>query len=390
MLFSRRSKIALLSPTLVTFAGSDRVVVNEALRYAKDYKVTIFTFKAETELVEKLSKKSIKVEILGMPRNPFLERLYRLFFFLDIWKIDKIVENLKGYDEVISFLYPMTIPADIVKTKKPQIKYTYYDVGVAYPELFDGFFQKNYMRLFSFFTAKTVKKADAAISISEFSREQLKKQTGLNSQVFEVKIDKKRFNTNVNKRYGKEIKSIREKYGLNGEVLLYVGRISPHKGIHLLLDAFKSVRQSFNNAKLIIIGKPTFSGYYKKVKEKGSKIGNVIFTGFVPDEELPAYYATCDVYVTCSGWECFDMPIVEANYCGKPAVAFNIGSHSEVLKKGGLIKENDIERFSDKVIELLNKKPVRMMEVKKLKTPNVNKIYQSFSTSVPYVTASNR
>ena len=71
-----------------------------------------------------------------------------------------------------------------------------------------------------------------------------------------------------------------------------------------------------------------------------NKISNdsVIFTGPVPDEEVPYYYAACDVYATASIWEGFDMPVAEAQNCGKPVVAFDVGPHREVIKSGKLGK----------------------------------------------------
>lgn len=60
---------------------------------------------------------------------------------------------------------------------------------------------------------------------------------------------------------------------------------------------------------------------------------NIIFTGFMPDKELPYCYTACDIYTTASLCEGFDIPIVEAYNTGKPTVAFNIGSHPQVIKK---------------------------------------------------------
>ena len=73
---------------------------------------------------------------------------------------------------------------------------------------------------------------------------------------------------------------------------------------------------------------------------------DVILTTLVKDEELPTYYAACDYYITASVDECFNLPAAEAQACGKPIIAFDIGSHSEVVKKGKgsiLIPERDIK-----------------------------------------------
>lgn len=80
---------------------------------------------------------------------------------------------------------------------------------------------------------------------------------------------------------------------------------------------------------------------------------DVIFTGFIDDKELPYYYAACDVYVTASLWEGFNLPAAEAQACGKKVVAFNLGSHPEIVKNGILVEKENIEEFAKAVIKLL-------------------------------------
>ncbi|MBI2144947.1 glycosyltransferase family 4 protein [Candidatus Woesearchaeota archaeon] len=347
-------KVAILTPTFSKFSGPDRVVMNEVEELtAKGNDVTVFTFRTDFDSLL-LQKKGINLEVLGMPKRPLLERIYRLLFFLDLPKLLKLATKLRSFDEVISFLYPMTLPAMLAKKKMRQkLKYVYYDVGVAYPQLFDSLAERTYMRMFSLLTKLTIRNCDEAISISQFLSEELRKQTGIQSKVKYVRIDHTRFNPRAGSIYRKEIAAVEAKHGLKKPVLLYVGRISPHKGIHLLLDAFRIVRQKLPDATLVIVGKHTFKKYSRQLQKKASEIGGVVFAGYVPDEELPAYYGSCDAYATASRWEGFDIPIVEANAVGKPAIAFDVGSHPEVLKNGELIKAGDVEGFANAVIKHL-------------------------------------
>lgn len=350
----KKMNIAILTPTFSKFSGPDRVVYNEAIELAAGKKdVTVITFKTDFDM-QQLRREGISVEVIGMPKQPLLERIYRLLFFFDLPKVLRIVDKLQGFDKVISFLYPMTLPAMLARKRMGQrLKYVYYDVGVAYPQLFDGFFERAYMKIFAAFTKITVKNADAAISISKFCSQELKKETGLDSTVKYVKIDRSRFNKNVAAKHKKEIAAVVKKHALRKPVLLYVGRISPHKGVHLLLQAFKMVKEKFPAATLVVVGKHTFQKYSQQLQKTAAEIGGVVFTGFVADEELPAYYGACDAYVTCSMWEGFNIPIVEANACGKPAVAFRIGSHPEVLKKGVLMEKGKVDDFAAAVVKFV-------------------------------------
>ena len=123
----------------------------------------------------------------------------------------------------------------------------------------------------------------------------------------------------------------------------FVGRIHPTKNIHELFKVFKMIKDRIPDAKLIIVGKPVIEEYYKRVKSMADD--SVIFTGYVSDEELPYYYAACDVYVTCSLSEGFNLPLVEAQKYEKPVVTYDIGPHREVVTRGALVKMGDIKGF---------------------------------------------
>ena len=334
-------KVAILTPTFNYYSGIDRVVEQQAEEYTKKgNKVTVIALESN------IKPKNYNVISLGVPKNTFLQRLYRLFFFLDSKKIS-YYKNLKKYDVIVSHFYPMNWLAYLAR-KKYKIKYIYFNHGINTTGLLDNVLQKLYMNLFSFFTNITLKNVDEVYSVSKYLKNDLKKVSGLDSKVIYNKIDQKRFNKKVSG------KKIIDKYNLkNKKVLLYVGRIAPHKGIHLLLKSFNIVKKQIPNLKLLIVGKPTFNNYFKKLKKTANK--DVIFTGFVPDENLPYYYAACDVYVTASLWEGFNLPAVEAQACGKPVVAFKIGAHEEIVKKGILTEKGNVKEFSESVIKLLGK-----------------------------------
>ena len=346
-------RIALLTPTFLKYSGPDRVVQNEAEELSRRNEVAVFTFKAD------IKARGYRVYELGMPSNATLERIYRLFFFMDVLKIASMTRKLRHYDQIISFLYPMTIPGTIANRYYGK-RYVYYNVGVAYPKLFSNAFERVYMRAFNFLTNFTVKNADSAISISRFLRDELRKEVGIESRVKHVKISRKQYNKKTNR---KKVAAIIRKHHLKRPLLLYVGRLSPHKGIHLLIKAFRIVKERFPKATLLIAGKHTFEGYSQKLKRMD---GGVVFAGFVPDKELPHYFGSCDLYATASLWEGFDIPLVQAQMCGKRVVAFDVGSHPEVVKNGILVKEGDVKAFAEAVIKTLEKsKKIGKRRVKK-------------------------
>lgn len=333
-------KIAILTPTFSHDSGIDHVAESQAIKYSKEgHKVTVFA------LSSGITPRNYKVIVIGMPKNRFAQRLYRLFFFLDKKKVS-YYKKLNGFDKVISHFYPMNILASMAKNEFG-VRYVYHNHGINLNAT-EGIFERIYMRLFLFFSNITLKNVDEAYSVSKFLKSDLKKVSGIESKVKYNDIDKKKFNTKVSGR------KIRKKYGLeNKKVLLFVGRIAPHKGVHLLLNAFSIAKKSVPELKLMIVGSPTFSSYFKKIKKSADS--DVIFTGFIPEKSLPEYYSACDIYVTASLWEGFDLPVAEVQECGKKVVAFDVGSHKEVVKKGLLVKKGDVGSFAKSIVKLIKK-----------------------------------
>lgn len=202
----------------------------------------------------------------------------------------------------------------------------------------------------------SIKNADSAISVSRFLRDELKKESGIDSEVRYNKIDSRKF------RKGLDGSKVRKSLGIssNEKMILFVGRLSPHKNVHGLIKSFRMVRSKVTSAKLLIVGKPTFDGYYSKLRALADS--DVIFREFVDDKELPYYYAACDVYATCSLWEGFDLPAAEAQACGKPVAAFDIGSHSEIIKNGILVRKDDLEGFADAILKLVKNEKAKKQD----------------------------
>jgi len=260
-------KIALLTATFSKFSGIDRVVEMQAKKLSSQgHEVLILTLESDLNL----KNKNIKIINLGMPKNLFWQRIYRLLFFLDFNKINKAAELIRDYDKIYSHQYPMNLIAIKAKNKYGT-KYIYYNHGLAPAYTFSNLLEKIYITLFRFLTNISAKKANKAISISKYLAKILNKETSLESDIIYDKVNPYRFNRSLSGD------KIRKKYNLkNDPIILYVGRISPHKGIHLLIKAFNKVLKKLPKAHLFIVGKETFTGYSKRLKSLAKK--NVHFT----------------------------------------------------------------------------------------------------------------
>jgi phosphatidylinositol alpha-mannosyltransferase len=129
--------------------------------------------------------------------------------------------------------------------------------------------------------------------------------------------------------------------------LLFVGRLEKRKGLKYLLRAWGYVRRQFKNARLIVVGegRPR-KGYERYAATRGWD--EVIFAGYVPDEQLVRYFHSCHVFCAPStGQESFGIVLLEAMAAGRPIVASRIPGYEEVLRdevEGILVEpKSDVE-----------------------------------------------
>lgn len=160
-------------------------------------------------------------------------------------------------------------------------------------------------------------------------------------EVVPLGVDNKRFN------YVRE-----ERYRKGTPQLLFVGHLRLHKRVDELISAMKGIISIYPYAYLQIIGSGAELGSLRNHVARLGLTKNVGFLGWVPEDELPFYYSSCDVYVTASGWEMFGLPLLEAMACGKPVVASSIPAHRELIcksKAGVLYKMGDTKDLTKKL-----------------------------------------
>jgi 1,2-diacylglycerol 3-alpha-glucosyltransferase len=159
-------------------------------------------------------------------------------------------------------------------------------------------------------------------------------------------------------RPGLDGRPVRERHGLeDGEVLLYVGRVAPEKDVGFLIEAFPRILERRSDMRLLLVGTGPSLGRFERVVEKMGLKDKVVFAGFVSDQDLPHYYAACDVMASASRFETQGLVALEAMACGKPVVAVNYRAFPDYLKEeanGFLFEPGDVEGFCDAVLKALD------------------------------------
>ncbi|MCF7830908.1 glycosyltransferase family 4 protein [Candidatus Gracilibacteria bacterium] len=165
-----------------------------------------------------------------------------------------------------------------------------------------------------------------------------------------------------------EKKTVKEKFGLGKDFLLYTGNWREHKNLVRLLRAFKKVLEKGHSPlQLVITGKS--DPYYPEVLETIKELelqDKVKLLGLVSEEDLVRLYNTASVYVFPSLYEGFGLPPLEAMKCGTPVVASHVSAIPEVCGDAVLYFDpENILDMAEKINLLLTDSTLQQDLVKK-------------------------
>jgi phosphatidylinositol alpha-mannosyltransferase len=145
-------------------------------------------------------------------------------------------------------------------------------------------------------------------------------------------------------------------------VILFVGRFNePRKGFKYLLKALPAVRHAIPGVRLVVVGRGKPERYRRFLSARG--LDDVIFAGCVSQEDLPRYYASCDVFCAPStGQESFGIVLLEAMASGRPVVASDIPGYASVVRddrEGVLVARKNPAALAEALVRLLDDRQLR-------------------------------
>ncbi|MGH9611590.1 MAG: glycosyltransferase family 4 protein, partial [Bryobacteraceae bacterium] len=172
---------------------------------------------------------------------------------------------------------------------------------------------------------RTVRKAAKVLTASEFSRRCIVDAYGLDEEKVisipnGVSPSFRPLARQVAARF------VRERFGIIGPYALTIGDLQPRKNHVGLIRAFEEAIRAHPELphRLLITGKDTwYSPEIRAAAAKSAVAGRIHFTGFADDDDLPALYGGCDLFVFPSFYEGFGLPILEAMACGRAVACSN-------------------------------------------------------------------
>ncbi len=212
--------------------------------------------------------------------------------------------------------------------------------------------------LFIIFKKLIIKNTDKIVTVSRSLSEILKFDTKYdkNIEIISMGVDSTVF-TPANKDM-----NFKQRYGIRGQLLLFVGRLTEKKGINILIEAFSMTINKFPDCKLLIVGHGELEHTFKMQVKSLGLTNSVVFTGGIPNSNLPPYYTASDIFIGPSivteggDTEGLGLTFVEAAMCGCLIIGTKVGGIEDVIvhrRNGILIPPFDAHYLSEMINSLL-------------------------------------
>ena len=193
-------------------------------------------------------------------------------------------------------------------------------------------------------TRKVLQGASRILAVSSFTKSEICNLFSIPARHIEViynAIDERFLHGHANEA---DRKSLAERYQVTYPFLLYAGRISPHKNVVRIIEAFSALKAElekdrlYPDLKLIVIGDELSKNPdLRRTVIRGGVQNDVRFLGFVPIDVLRVFYDAAKAFVFPSLYEGFGLPPLEAMAHGTPVLASNTSSLPEVVGNAAML-----------------------------------------------------
>jgi len=212
---------------------------------------------------------------------------------------------------------------------------------LAYFKFREYFTKFDYFMLSKLTTNIAIKNASHLIAVSKSTKNDIVKYFDIPSK--KISIVYQGFNSKIYYPQNlQEINDIKIKYGIKNNYIIYVGTLQKRKNIVRLIKAFERMKKNDKiSDNLVIVGKCGW--LYDEIFEIVKKLNldkEVIFTDYVPLNDLPTLISGAKFYILPSLYEGFGIPILEAMACKVPVIVSNTSSMPEVCQNAGLLINN--------------------------------------------------
>ncbi len=209
----------------------------------------------------------------------------------------------------------------------------------------------------------TARKAARIATVSEYSRQDLIRSYHLPPEKVVVTYNGIEPHFTPQPASPSEAEEIGRRFGIARDFLLAVGSLQPRKNLVRLIRAYSKLRgecESFDHQLVIVGRKLWLAGEIFAEVKRQPWADDVILTGYVADEDLPALYRAASAFVYPSIFEGFGLPPLEAMACGTPVVTGDNSSLPEVTGDAALLVDaRDEQALANSLLEVVSNQPLR-------------------------------
>lgn len=357
--------IYFVYPRLRKLSGAERLILRLASHITRNgAHVTLVTHYFDASCAPALAPRVQLVQSgdrLNFFKNHYLNAPFEYLASL------RLLQYIGADARAVAFFGPPSLPALAWFSRRSRhaqnIYFCYEPPRFIYDDAFEvtrrmgasGVFARPFFALYKMLDRAMVRRADTLLANSRFGAGRLRAAYGRDATLITHGAD-------FEPASFEHVCAVRAAHGLDGKfVMLTVNFLHPRKRIELFLRAVAELKTRLPHTVALVVGAGPEKDALVALAHELQLTDAVRFTGFVPDEELPAYYAASDVYVHTGKNESFGLSVLEASAAGLPVIAVNEGGTREIIENNvtGILVEAAPGAIADAVLALANDKARR-------------------------------
>ncbi len=208
-----------------------------------------------------------------------------------------------------------------------------------------------------------MRRADKIIAVSEFTQNEIIKYYKINPKKV-THIHNAVADDFLRQTFSQsDLEAIRQKYALPQKFILYLGTLQPRKNLPVLIEAYAKIKKQLPGVRLVLAGGKSHN-YDPKIDAvvQDCKLDKdeVIFPGFIAEEDKKAVMLLATIFCFPSLYEGFGIPILEAFSAKLPCVVSEILPHQEVAGDAALyFMPNNCDELAQKLLEIVQKDGIK-------------------------------
>lgn len=326
-------------------------LVKEMARIKTDHEFKLFTDVTDDEMLNEISMQ------LGISENENFEIISlqtKNKFTWNFWTLPRYLAKNPVDVFHTQYITPFFV------SKKIKIVTIVHDISFNF---FPQFIKWTDLLFLKMLIPLSLKRADKIVGVSEFTRDEIIKYYKINPEKVEWihdAIGQDFLNQDISTE---KLEKVREKYALPEKFILYVGTLQPRKNIGDLVRAYAQVKEELGDVRLVICGNKKARNFDSRIETAVQELGledEVLFAGFIEEEDKRAIFALAHVFAFPSVYEGFGIPPLEAMSQGVPVICSNIPSLKEIAFDGALFFEvSSLDDFSKKLYDICKDQELR-------------------------------